>query len=255
MPTIPYKLRLAISFAVVFALYQSAEGIGGRLLHNGAVSAVLMLAAFLSAWPLSMWLGYKGFGAYGLSLRRDAGRILLAGLLLMMCVRLAAVFVGVAAGAHSLAPLPSVPSGLALAGVLVGAAITTFVPSVTEDILTRGFWLEAAKWKWPGLAYVLATSTIYVLNHLYRLGEGPVEWLRLFCFGLAYATAAWKYKTLWAAVGLHWGWNLTNALLDSFVDLNATQPQTTALLSAGAHLVVAVIVLLVPRAAETEKAD
>lgn len=36
--------RAGIVFALLFVLYQSAEGVGGRLLHSFAAQALLMLA-------------------------------------------------------------------------------------------------------------------------------------------------------------------------------------------------------------------
>lgn len=239
--------RLVVGFLILWTLYQSAEGVGGLLLHSGAAQGLLMIAAVLAAWPVGRWLGYRGYDAFGLDLKATSGRLVIGGLLLMGAVRLAAAFWGVGAGVYALGAPPITPLGLPLAGAVAGAALATFVPSIAEDMLTRGFWLKASRIGWSGPAFVLATSAIYVLNHIFRLGEGPVEWLRLFCFGLAYGCAAWRWRNLWAAVGLHWGWNLTNVLIDAFITLDAVRPGLTPWLSAGAHLATAAIILLWPR--------
>ncbi|WP_421739334.1 CPBP family intramembrane glutamic endopeptidase [Caulobacter sp.] len=238
--------RLIVGFLILFGLYQSAEGVGALLLHSAAVQALLMIAMVLAAWPVGRWLGYRGYDAYGLDLKAASGRLVVAGLLLAGLARLAAAFWGLGEGVYTLGAPPSSSIGLALIGAIAGAAVSTFVPSIAEDILTRGFWLKASGVRWNGPAFILATSAIYVLNHLFRLGEGPLEWMRLFCFGLAYACAAWRWRNLWAAVGLHWGWNLTNALLDTFVTLDAIRPGATPWLSSGAHLAMAALVLLWP---------
>ena len=52
--------RAGIVFALLFVLYQSAEGVGQRLLHSFSVQAALMVACVLAAWPLSRWLGWRG---------------------------------------------------------------------------------------------------------------------------------------------------------------------------------------------------
>lgn len=241
------RLRTVAGFVILFLLYQSSEAIGARLLHNNVLAASLMAAAFIAAWPVGRGLGYKGFDAYALSLKWPALRLLTGGLLLMGAVRLAAVFWGLNSGVYAIGT-PAPAHVLALPLVLLGAALTTFIPSVAEDILTRGFWLEAARIRWAGWSFILATSLIYVLNHVFHLAD-PLEWIRLFCFGLAYATAAWKWRSLWAAVGLHWGWNLSNALLDIFITLNNTGPAVW--LSAGAHLVTAAIIWLWPKPNDT----
>jgi hypothetical protein len=81
-----------------------------------------------------------------------------------------------------------------------------------------------------------------VLNHVYRLERGPLEWAMLFCFGLAYATALWHSGSLWAAVGLHWGWNLANGLLA----VDTLDPRRGAVFSAVTHLAILLVVLAVP---------
>jgi membrane protease YdiL (CAAX protease family) len=134
----------------------------------------------------------------------------------------------------------------ALVPVVALALLSTFVPSIAEDIIRRGFW-----WRVPGSAlrgttFVVVTSTIYVLNHVYRLGNGPSEWLMLFCFGLTYALAVTRTGSLWAAVGVRWGWNLANALLGTFATVD-TISEHAPLLSAAAHLLRAALILLLPR--------
>jgi membrane protease YdiL (CAAX protease family) len=100
---------------------------------------------------------------------------------------------------------------------------------------------------------------MYVLNHVYRLANGPLEWLSLACFGLSCATALWRTGTLWAAVGLHWGWNLGNAVADHVLPLDVAAPAQAPLLSASMHLLMLVLVLLVtrkrPRSVEAGAAD
>jgi membrane protease YdiL (CAAX protease family) len=245
----PLNRRIA-AFIVLFVLYQAAEGVGARLLHSASVQAVIMIGSLLAAWPIGRWLGYRGYDAYALDLSRHSLRLVFVGLLLAGLARLAALFWGLASGVYALGAPPSPPQGLALLILMSGAFVSTFVPSIAEDIVTRGFWLKAAAVRWSGPAFVLTASAIYVLNHIFRLAEGPVEWIRLFCFGLAYACAAWRWRSLWAAVGLHWGWNLSNALLDGFTSVNVMDAAGAPWLSVGAHLVLTATMLLWPRPPE-----
>jgi hypothetical protein len=239
--------RRIAAFVILFALYQSAEGVGMLWLHSPALQAVLMIAALLAAWPVGRWLlGHRGYDAYALDLKPGWARLVLVGILLAALARLAAVFWGLANGTFVFGPPPASLTPIFWIGMVAGAALSTFVASITEDILTRGFWLKASGVAWTGSAFVLASSAIYLLNHIYRLGDGPLAWMRIFCFGLAYAAAAWRWKSLWAAVGLHWGWNLTNTLLDGVVTIDAARPDGPPWLSAGAHLVLTAIVLLWP---------
>lgn len=242
--------RVVIAFAVLFALYQSAEGIGGRVLGSFAVQAGLMLACALAAWPLSRWLGYRGLGAWALEFNRRAFAWLGMGLLLAIAAKSAALWIGLRTGIYVQAPAEASGPSMALLAGLPMLLVSTFVPSIAEDILTRGFWYRASGIAWrSGLAFVALSTLAYVLNHVYRLGNGPMEWLMLACFGVAYATALWRTGTLWAAVGLHWGWNLANAALANLVPVDVANAMQAPLLSAGMHLLMAGCVLVVPRRA------
>lgn len=238
-----HRWRVALAFAALFVLYQSAEGVGDLLLHRFAVQAGLMIACLLAAWPLSRWLGWKGYGAYALPWQPAGGLVWLAGgFLLTIMAKVAAVAVGLRLGvyaSHSGGLSWNQPSAGAL-GLLVAG---TFVASLAEDILTRGFWYRAAGIRWRlGWVFVTCSSVIYVLNHIYRLGLGPGQWGMLFCFGLLYATALWRSGSLWAALGFHWGWNLANGLLA----VDTLDVHRSELLSSLVHVVLLLIVLAVP---------
>ena len=88
------RTRAAIAFVVLFVLYQSAEGIGDRVLHSFAVQATLMAACVVAAWPLSRWLGYRGCNAYALEPTWRALAWLVGGLLLAGLGKVAALAVG-----------------------------------------------------------------------------------------------------------------------------------------------------------------
>lgn len=236
--------RVVLAFAILWLLYQSAEGVGTRRLHDNLVRDVLMTASVLAAWPLSRWLGWRGFGAYAL----DGGggwRWLPGGLLLAVLAKFAAVWLGLQLGVYAADAQAPAAAPAALLPMLL---LATFVPSLAEDILTRGYWYRAAGIRWrSGLLFVPVSAAIFVLNHIYRLGDGPLEWLVLFAFGLPYAAALWRSGSLWAALGLHWGWNLGNGLQDSLMPATLRDAHGGAGLSIAAHLAMLAAVLLVPR--------
>lgn len=241
------RLRLVLAFAAIWLLYQSAEGVGMRWLHSDTVHNVLMVSSVLAAWPLSRWLGYRGYAAYALS---GAGwrHWLPVCLLLAVLAKFAAVAMGRQLGVYADAPDSGAVAWLALAASLPMLLLATFVPSLAEDILTRGFWYRAAGICWRrGAMFVLVSAAIFVLNHIYRLGEGPLEWLRLFAFGLPYAAILWRSGSLWAALGLHWGWNLGNVLQDLLLPVTTSDVAGAVGLSVAAHLVMLALVLLAPQ--------
>lgn len=242
-----HRWRALLAFVLLWLLYQGVEGVGARWLHSFPVQAGLMLACVLAAWPLSRWLGYRGYAAYALGGGNGLRWWLPGGLLLAVLAKFGAVRLGLHMDVYT-AAAPAADAFAASLAALPLLLLSTFVASLAEDILTRGFWYRAAGLRWrSGVVFVLASSAIYVLNHIYRLGNGPQEWLLLFCFGLAYAAALWRSGSLWGAVGLHWGWNLGNGLLAVVMPVSATNAHAAAGLSIGAHLLMLLLVLAVPK--------
>ena len=243
-----YRWRALLAFVLLWLLYQGAEGVGARWLHSFPVQAGLMLACVVVAWPLSRWLGYRGYAAYALAGGNGLRWWLPGGLLLAVLAKFGAARLGLHMGVYTADALATAGAFAALLAALPLLLLSTFVASLAEDILTRGFWYRAAGFRWrSGVAFVLVSSAIYVLNHIYRLGNGPQEWMMLFCFGLAYAAALWRSGSLWGAVGLHWGWNLGNGLLAAVMPVSATDAHAAAWLSIGAHLLMLLLVLALPK--------
>lgn len=235
--------RVLVASGTIFLVYQASEAMQTVLGWPGPAGPALMLASLLIAWPLGWWLGFAGYDAYGLRLRRDVPRILACGMLLASLAKLASLTIGLSLGdfaASRQAGLLS-PAGFAL------AALTTFVPSISEDILTRGILLHAAPVRLRFWSYTALSAGIYTANHIWRFDWGLSEQVRLFCLGLAYGAAAWRWRSLWGAVALHWGWNLTNLLTDSLVPLDTVDAIGARGLSAAAHLVLLAILLALPK--------
>lgn len=234
----PGAARLFLAAAALFCFYQLPQGVGN---HN------LLLLFPLVAWWASHLLGFSGMRAWYLDARPGWFRLLALGLGLAVLAKFAAVAIGVGTGVYSFA-WTAPAAGAALAGGLVFLVFSTFIASTAEDILTRGLVLRAFPRLGRHWGFILVSAALFVLNHIYRLHKGPVEWFTLFCFGLAYAAALYRTRTLWAAVGLHWGWNLANGLLDTFAQSDLMQPAVAPFYSSAAHLVLlaAALVLMAP---------
>lgn len=246
MPPIDRR-RVVPAFALLFVLYQGAEGIGGRLLGQFWIQAAFMVAMLAIAWPVGRWLGFRGYDAYALEWRKAAPAWLAGGLVLALLTKYVAVCVGLALNVYSARAHAVMPGPVSFLTSIPWALLVTFVPSVAEDLLTRGFLWRAIRVRWAGAwTFVLASTVLYVFNHVYRLGQGPAEWVMLFCFGVAYATAVARTGSLWAAVGLHWGWNLANVLMADILPYDTVSPMCSALLSGGAHLMMLGLMFAVP---------
>ena len=163
-------------------------------------------------------------------------------MILSLFGKAAAIVIGLQIGAYvqSAAPTPK------LTIVTIGfVMIATFIASIAEDIITRGFWWRIRPVAATNGRFVIASALIYLFNHVFRLSNGPGEWFMLICLGIAYATALARTGSLWAAVGLHWGWNLANGLVDGIISIDAN-PAFTPYLSGVTNLAMALIVLALP---------
>lgn len=250
------RRRMALAFALLFVLYQAAEGIGARLLGSVAVQAAFLLAMLGAAWPLGCWLGFRGYEAYALEWRRTAPLLLAGGLALALLMKYVAVCVGMALNVYAArAPEATPAAAVSFLSSIPWALLVTFVPSLAEDIITRGFPYRAARIRWQPWVFVLASSVLYVLDHIYRLQRGPTEWATLFCFGLAYATAVARTGSLWLAVGMHWGWNLANVLIGDILPHDVLSDTWAPCLSAAAHLVMLAVLFALPSPFERDGLD
>jgi membrane protease YdiL (CAAX protease family) len=235
------------AFIALFAAYQITEGIGIHLLERPAVQAGLLLLFFPIAWALARLRGYRGLDAYAMELHPGWARNLSLTMLVAMLAKAGAVAAGLSLGVYEIEP-PGLLSWQ-IVGALLGIVFTTFWPSVAEDVVTRGFWFRQVPALGRGLLFVLFSSGVYVLNHVYRLQNGPLEWLMLFAFGLAYATALVRTGSLWAAIGLHWGWNIA-AFAAGNAGVTTRVEWASPLLSAAAHLVALGAVVAMARVLE-----
>ncbi len=223
-------MRLTLAFLALFAAYQLPEGVG---------QPVLLLAFFPLAYIAGRMLSFTAARAYGLEWSRDAAVVTPAFFALAVLLKLGAV----AAGLHLAIYQTDTPRTAGVATALSAGLLMTFLPSIAEDILTRGFWFRASGIRWTPWVFVAASSAIYVANHIYRLHLGYGEWLMLATFGVAYALAVMRFQSLWPAVGLHWGWNYGNAVVDTIHPITTMSSSGSRTLSICAHLVMAAVVL------------
>jgi membrane protease YdiL (CAAX protease family) len=226
--------RLAPVFALMFIVYQLPEGLGMRTLGSVPVMAALMLMTLPFDWLCGRWLGFRGLDAWYLGLSRGWAALLAGSFALALLVNVAAICIGAQLGVYRWGGF-TVTVGAALWAALAMLPYT-FIPSVAEDILTRGFLMRA----FPGLSarwiFIVVSAALYTANHIFHYADGPAQLTRLFCFGLAYAAGLYYSRTLWAAVGLHWGWNFAGQFFDRIAAIDVLDRAHSPLVSSAAHL-------------------
>jgi uncharacterized protein len=226
------------AFAFLFTAYQLPQ----VLVQLGVARPAASLAMF-AVYPLALVLARRGrmrFSvAYGLRVHGRRWIWLPTLFAAAVVAKAAAVAFGVLVGIYtSDGPAARMPT----ADGWTWLGLATFVPSLAEDILTRGLWRHSPL-AGDAVRFVLGTATVYTLNHVWRLTLGPAEWLMLFCFGAAYAGSFWSTGTLWAAVGLHWGWNFAGQAVDGVWNVAVTDAAAAKLLSAAVHLGIGAVVM------------
>lgn len=250
-PAARSPLALSLVFAALFVAYQLPEGLGQRLLHSAPAQAVLMVMFLPVAWLCGRALGYRGFDAWYMGRSRRWLALLAAGFVLSLMAKAVSLYLGDGLGIYRVT-MGGGAGGWRLLSAALWMLPYTFIPSVAEDIVTRGFVMRA----FPRLSmrwlFIPASAALYVANHIFRLAAGPAEWLRLFCFGLAYAAALYYSRSLWPAIGLHWGWNFAGAFADHAVTVDVLAPAQGPLVSAAAHLAMLGVVVLAARLVRRE---
>lgn len=242
----PSVFKLAVTFAILFAAYQAGEGLAIRILHSDALLIALRLGFLPLAWICARALGFGGLDAWYMGRTPGWAKLFAASFALAILVKVGALGIGAKIGVYQAGPIQSIE----WTGLLTGALLLlpyTFLPAVAEDIITRGFLmraLSALSWRWT---FVVVSAGLFVLNHIYRLGDGPAEWSRLFAMGLAYAAALYVTRSLWPAIGLHMGWNFMGLLADRVAPMGAAVPAHGVLMTVAAHLVMLAVVVLAGR--------
>lgn len=210
-----YAIKLWTFFGILFLIYHLPEFLQNHFQKPLILVLELgMLLFTLFAYYFGRQFHRNGFRLYGLFAFGQHSGNLVKGLLLGILIPLVANLIPVWMGWSNLALRMD---WLNLIPQILLFALGTLLPSLAEDILTRGFlqafWPE--KWKLHWLVPV--SALVYVLNHVFRLGK-PDVMLYLFVLGWLLMWSYYKTGTLWLTLGLHWGGNMTYQFFTNLVD-------------------------------------
>ncbi|MCB9000186.1 MAG: CPBP family intramembrane metalloprotease [Bacteroidales bacterium] len=213
-PGILYGIK---GFVILFLVYHLPEFLQNN--YKKPLILVLELGMLLFAL-ISFYIGrrwhHNGLRIYGFySFRKNWGNLIL-GLII-------GIFL---AGSANLFPVlfgwSRFSLQLNLGQILLQTlifSIGTLLPSLGEDILTRGylrvFWPENLNIKW----LILISAAVYVLNHIFRLTK-PDVMLYLLILGYLLMWCYVKTGTLWLTLGIHWGTNIAYQCFTNLVSFN-----------------------------------
>ncbi len=187
-------------FLLLFTIYHFPEFFSAFW-----IMALCKIGFILVAFFLARMQGWKGLGGYGLALRPGWWQHLLKGLFTGLFFFALSVFFSVLLGYDRMDGIATVDVILRQLPLLL---LMTAIPSVAEDILTRGYLYGHLFSRMKAEIWVPVSAVLYVLNHIWRLQDDPSVLVYLFLLGLVLATTVWKTKSLWLAFGIHWGANI-----------------------------------------------
>lgn len=193
------KLSFIIGFIALFFIYHFPEYFSAFW-----IMATFKIGFLIVAFILSRLQGWKGLGGYGLGFTQKWFFDLSTGLLIGLFFFALSVFVSLKLGYEEITQISSLKS---IVNQLPTILLMTAIPSIAEDILTRGYVYGHLKFMKP-FVWILLSSFIYVLNHIWRLNDRPAVLTYLFLLGVVLALAVWITKSLWLAFGIHWGANI-----------------------------------------------
>lgn len=206
----PRKLSFIIGLMLLFFLYHLPE-----FFDAFWIMATCKIGFLLAAYAIARAQGWKGLGGFGLGLRQRWLSQLLTGLLLGLLFFSLSVFLSILAGFDHFEGRAAMGELLQQLPLLL---LMTAIPSVDEDILTRGYLFAHLRSLRP-FYWIVLSAAFYVLNHIWRLNDGPAVLTYLFLLGLVLATAVWITQSLWLAFGIHWGANIAFECSNRFITL------------------------------------
>lgn len=198
------KLKAIAGFIILFLLYHAAEYCLGRN-NNIAAFLVLMGTCIATAYFIARWMGLGGNAAWGLPIQKTSIRLTAIGLILGLIIYTSAFLARLALGAEIITGTPSFSQALTGSIVFI---LGTILPSLAEDILTRGYLYKFFHSKMSSTAFVLLSSIVFTANHIDRYDAGFTIFLFLFITGVCLAIPLAITGNLWYSFGMHWAGNI-----------------------------------------------
>jgi hypothetical protein len=206
----PFSVLLG--FMLLFFVYHFPE-----FYNDFMLTATFKIGFLLIAWLVARIQHLKGLEGYGLKLSGKSVMNTLSGCCIGVLFFGLAVYISVWMGFENIEKV----EGITVIGKnLPMLLLMTAVPSLAEDILTRGYLFGHLQSLKP-VYWVLLSALVYVGNHIWRLNEGLDVLCYLFFFGIVLALAVQITQSLWLAFGIHWGANIAFESTHSFIQLHS----------------------------------
>ena len=233
----PALLKIIAGFIILFCCYHAAEYM--MLFKNSATGFLLLsFVFFIVAWLVAKWQGLEGLAAWGMVIERKGLKQLGLGLLAGGIVYGIYFLTSLALDIDRIKEVP--PLGTFISQFLL-FALGTFFSSLSEDVLVRGYLYRFLNGKINPYNLIALSSLVYVLNHIYRLGEGSGFWLYILIIGVFLMLAMVRTGNIWLTLGLHWAGNIVYHTTHSVMHTEAGKGNFS-----GTLLYILFLLLLIP---------
>ena len=244
MQPVSSSTKIGISFLVLFVLYHAAEYMI-VFRDSPAGFFLFQFLFFLAAWRLGHWYAASGLTVWGLPFTARSFKLFLIGIgvgcILYGVPYALALYLGVEV-------ILRVPDGVPLVKSTLPFAFGVLFSSLSEDMLTRGLIYQYYHPKLKPLGLILLSASVYLLNHIYRLTDGPETWLYLFLLGVIFLIPVLFTRNLWLTGGMHWAGNTVFFVTHSVIQTEESRgPLSANALFAGWLLVCIPLLLLLCR--------
>lgn len=204
-------ISIITGFIILFFVYHFPE-----FFQSFAITAVFKIGFLITAIFLSRLQGWKFLEGYGLSFTGKWLSLLVGGLLVGFISFSISILLSVGLKFEELINIQTFYFFLKSLPITL---LMTFFPSIAEDILTRGYLFGHLKSLKP-ILWILLSASIYVLNHIWRLNDDLSVISYLFLLGVVLSLTVDMTKSLWLALGIHWGSNIAFELSNAGLRLN-----------------------------------
>jgi len=173
-------------------------------------SAIFVAAALAASFIMMRGVERRPLAAIGLP-RRGWVRESLRGALIGIGFIAALALIMLAMGWYR--PEPDAGSVVGWLEHVVGLGLLLVVAAAAEELIFRGYPFQVLV---EGMGVTLAiviSSAAFAWLHIFNPEVGPIALFNIALAGILMAVAYLRTRSLWVAIGLHWGWNWVMAAI------------------------------------------
>ena len=199
------------SLAFIFGTSSDTDSASDRIARLCVISVTNLLVAAISSAACARLLERRGFGSVGFRFHRGWHRDF--GLGSLLGAASLAISVGIGAGIGSMTFGVRAREATTFGVGFLIVAFIFIVAGAVEELVFRGFPLQALAHNQGGAPAVIITSVLFGLAHLSNPGASILSSINTLLAGMWLGVAYLLTRSLWLATGLHWSWNFAMAFI------------------------------------------